>query len=77
MINISSRTQEKKVQQVKSLEFFLLDTLETTFLGKKLNPKMNTRKGVFFLKSGYVFRFSKRRNETIIQTGLICKTIPL
>ena len=46
-------------KQAKIVEFFVLNTVKTTFQMKKINPKMDTI-SVFFPKLEHLFRFSKK-----------------
>ena len=48
------KTQEEKALQGKILEFFLLDTLKSTFLMENLTQRW-IQSGPFFPKSGHFF----------------------
>ena len=82
LINISSKAQEKRDPQGNILEFFLLDTLKTTFWIENLTQRW-TQLGPFFPKLGHFFQFSKRAVEVFLlpliahlECGWICMNIP-
>ena len=60
--NILSKTREKETPQRIILEFFLLDTLKTTFW-KENSTQRWTQSRPIFTKSGHLFGFWKRARE--------------
>ena len=68
-INISSKTHERKTLLGKILEFFLQDTVKTTFRIKNLIQRW-TQSGLFF--QGHFFRFFKKDRG-----GIMCLSLSL
>ena len=59
---VKKKKTEKEALQGNILEFFLLDTLKTTFWMENLTQRW-TQSGPFFQKPGHFFQFFKRAGE--------------
>ena len=73
-ITISSKTHERKALLGNLVEFFLQDTVKTTFQMKNLTQRW-TQSGPFFQNQGTFFDFLKRTGEELcfsLSLAILC-----